>query len=82
MVLWGKLRQAGYTRKDQGLYHVMQKIGRYQKSPSKKKESELKEWVTGENPGEKIQVDVQYVPKKCMSPELQEMGEKNIITFQ
>ena len=26
--------------------------------------------------GEKIQVDVKYVPKKCMSPELQEMGEK------
>lgn len=82
VVLWGKLRQAGYTRKDQGLYHVIQRIGRYQKSPSKKKESELKEWVTGGNPGEKIQVDVQYVPKKCMSPELQEMGEKNIITFQ
>lgn len=45
------------------------------KAPSKKK-SEPNELVIWEYPGEKIQVDVKYVPKKCMSPELQEMGEK------
>ena len=76
VVLWVKLRCAGYTRTIQGLYHAMQRMGIYKKAPSKKKESEPKEWVTGEYPGEKIQVDVKYVPKKCMSPELQEMGEK------
>ena len=76
VVLWVKLRRAGYTRTIQGLYHVMQRMGIYQKAPSKKKESEPNEWVAGEYPGEKIQVDVKYVPKKCMSPELQEMGEK------
>ena len=76
VVLWIKLHQAGYTRTIQGLYHAMQRIGIYEKTPSKKKESEPNEWVSGEYPGEKIQVDVKYVPKKCMSKELQERGEK------
>ena len=76
VVLWVKLRRAGYTRTIQGLYHVMQRMGIYKKTPSKKKESDSNEWKTGEYPGEKIQIDVKYVPKKCMSPELQEIGEK------
>ena len=29
--IWIKLRQAGYTRTIQGLYHVMQRIGIYEK---------------------------------------------------
>lgn len=53
----------------------MQRLGIYKKALSKKKESEPNECVTREYLGEKIQVDVKYVPKKCMSPELQEMGE-------
>ena len=76
VVLWVKLRRAGYTRTIQGLYHVMQRMGIYKKTPSKKKEAEVTEYVAGEYPGEKIQIDVKYVPKKCMSPELQEIGEK------
>ena len=58
VVLWVKLRRAGYTRTVQGLYHVMQRMGIYKKAPNKKKESEPNEWVTVEYPGEKIQVDV------------------------
>lgn len=76
VVLWVKLREAGYTRTIQGLYHAMQRIGIYEKAPSKKKGSEPTEWITGTYPGEKVQVDVKYVPKVCMSPELQERGEK------
>ena len=48
----------------------------YKKTPSKKKEGEPNEWVSGEYPGDKVQIDVKYVPKKCMSKELQERGEK------
>ena len=76
VILWVKLREAGYKRTIQGLYHVLQRLGIYEKAPSKKKESEPSEWVTGRYPGEKVQVDVKYVPKACMSPELQERGEK------
>lgn len=76
VVLWVKLRMAGYTRTIQGLYHVLQRLGIYEKAPSKKKESETIEWTTGNYPGDKIQVDVKYVPSKCMTEELKEKGEK------
>lgn len=76
VVLWVKLRMAGYTRTIQGLYHVLQRLGIYEKAPSKKKESEPIEWTTGNYPGDKIQVDVKYVPSKCMTEELKEKGEK------
>ena len=49
----------------------MQRIGIYEKTPSKRKEREPNEWVSGEYPGDKVQIDVKYVPKKCMSKELQ-----------
>ena len=40
VVLWVKLMEAGYTRTIQGLYHVLQKLGIYEKAPSKAKEKE------------------------------------------
>ena len=76
VVLWIKLKEAGYTRTVQSLYQVLRRLGIYKKAPSKRKESEPKEWETGKYPGEKVQVDVKYVPKKCMSKQLQEKGER------
>ena len=76
VVLWIKLRKVGYKRTVQGLYHVMQNLGIYKKAPSKKKASEPNEWISGTYPGEKVQVDVKFVPRECMSPELQKLGEK------
>jgi transposase InsO family protein len=76
VVLWIKLRKAGYTRTIQGLYHVMQKLGIYEKTPSKRKTYQPSEWITGTYPGEKVQIDVKYVPKECMTKELQEKGER------
>ena len=76
VVLWVKLRRAGYTRTISGLYIAMRRLGIYEKAPSKKKEYEPKEYEQMKYPGERVQVDVKYVPKKCMSKELQEKGEK------
>lgn len=76
VVLWVKLRKAGYTRTVQGLYYAMRRMGIYKKTPSKKKGREPSEWVTGTYPGEKIQVDVKYVPKECLTKELNDRGEK------
>lgn len=76
VVLWVKLRAAGYTRTIQGLYHAMQRLGIYKKTPSKKKENQPSEWTTGVFPGEKIQVDVKYVPQECLTQELKEKGER------
>lgn len=74
VVLWVKLRAAGYTRTIQGLYHVMQRLGIYKKAPSKKKQPQPKEWITGVYPGDKIQIDVKYVPQECLTEELIEQG--------
>ena len=76
VVLWVKLRKAGYTRTVQGLYHVMQRLGIYEKAPSKAKEQEKVEIIPVTYPGEKVQIDVKYVPRKCLTKELQEKGEK------
>lgn len=71
VVLWVKLRRAGYKRTIQGLYHVMRRLGIYKKAPSKRKENEPIEWEKITYPGQKVQVDVKYVPRKCLSPDLQ-----------
>lgn len=76
VVLWVKLRRAGYTRTISGLYIVMKRLGIYKKTPSKRKEYVAKPYEQMKYPGERIQVDVKYVPKKCLTKELQERGEK------
>ena len=76
VVLWVKLRAAGYSRTIQGLYHVMQRLGIYEKAPSKKKQPQPKEWITGKYPGDKVQVDVKYVPEECLTKELKEEGTR------
>ena len=63
VVLWVKLKQAGYTRTIQGLYYAMRRMGIYKKAPSKKKEKQPSEWKSGTYPGEKIQVDVKFVKR-------------------
>ena len=74
VTLWVKLRRAGYTRTIQGLYHVMVKLGIYEKVPSKRKDKNGGYYEQPTYPGEKVQIDVKYVPKKCLSKDLQEQG--------
>ncbi len=76
VVLWVKLREAGYTRTIQGLYHVMKRLGIYKKTPSKAKEQGNIEKIVVTYPGEKVQIDVKYVPTVCLTKELQEKGER------
>ena len=76
VVLWVKLRKAGYTRSITSLYRIMIKIGIYKKAPSKKKVYEPKEYQQMTYPGERVQVDVKYVPSKCLTKELKEQGER------
>ena len=72
VVLWIKLRGAGYTRTLTSLYRVMQRIGIYRKTPSKKKEYEPKPYEEMRYPGERVQVDVKYVPVKSLTKEVRE----------
>ena len=76
VVLWVKLRKAGYTRSVTSLYRVMIKIGIYKKAPSKKKVYEPKAYQQMTYPGQRVQVDVKYVPMKCLTEELRKTGER------
>ena len=72
VVLWVKLRKAGYTRSITSLYRVMQRLGIYNKAPSKKKGYEPKPYQQMTYPGERIQIDVKYVPAKNLTKEVRE----------
>lgn len=76
VVLWIKLKRAGYTRTITSLYRVMQRIGIYKKTPSKKKEYEPKPYQQMTYPGERIQIDVKYVPSKSLTKEVKEKDGK------
>ena len=66
VVLWVKLMQQGYTRSISGLFKVMQRIGIYKKAPSKKKQYMPKPYEQMTFPGERVQIDVKYVPTNCL----------------
>lgn len=76
VVLWVKLRKVGYTRSVTSLYRTMVRMGIYKKAPSKKKVYEPKAYHQMTYPGQRVQVDVKYVPMKCMTKELKEQGER------
>ena len=72
VVLWVKLWRNGYTRSITSLYRVMQRLGIYKKTPRKKKEYEPKPYQQMTHPGERVQIDVKYVPLKCLTKEIKE----------
>ena len=64
--LWHRLRQRGYTRRPESLFRVMRKLGLF---PSAKGKTTYKpkpyEQMT--YPGQRVQVDVKVVPRKCIA---------------
>lgn len=66
VMFWLKLRSNGYKRSITSLYRVMIRLGIYKKTPSKKKKYEKYNYTPAKYPGEKIQIDVKFVPKDCM----------------
>ena len=76
VVLWVKLVRNGYTRTITGLYKAMRRMGIYTAAPSKKKQYVPKAYEQMCYPGQKVQIDVKYVPTNCLCRELQEKGEE------
>ena len=68
--LWHRLRQRGYTRRPESLFRVMRKLGMFppkEKTPAYKP----KPYQQMTYPGQRIQVDVKVVPRRCIAdPEL------------
>ena len=64
--LWHRLRKRGYTRRPESLFRVMRKLGMF---PPAKAQNPYKpkpyEQMT--HPGERVQIDVKVVPRKCIA---------------
>lgn len=75
VVFWVKLRQRGYTRSITSLYRIMVKQGVYRRTTNKRKYIP-KPYEQMDYPGQRIQVDVKYVPLECLTQELRKRKER------
>ena len=68
--LWARLKKRGYTCRPESLYRVMRKLGMFP-AKKEKKVHKSKPYEQMQYPGQRIQVDVKVVPRKCIAdPEL------------
>ena len=65
VVFWVKLRQRGYSRSISGLYRFLRRRGQMAvKLPNPKYIP--KRYKAADYPGQKVQIDVKYVPASCL----------------
>lgn len=68
--LWHRLKQRGYTRRPESLFRVMRKRGIFP-APKPKEKYKPKPYEQMTYPGQRVQVDVKVVPRRCIAdPEL------------
>ena len=68
--LWHRLRQRGYTRRPESLFRVMRKLGLFPQA-EKKPACKPKPYEQMTYPGQRVQVGVKAVPRRCIAnPEL------------
>ena len=68
--LWHRLRKRGYTRRPESLFRVMRKMGMFP-APKPQNPYKPKPYEQMTHPGERVQIDVKVVPRKCIAdPEL------------
>ena len=68
--LWHRLRKRGYTRRPESLFRVMRKLGMFP-APKPQNPYKPKPYEQMTHPGERVQIDVKVVPRKCIAdPEL------------
>lgn len=65
VVFWVKLRQRGYSRSITGLYRVLRKQGQIAVKPPNPKYIP-KPYEQMQYPGQRIQIDVKFVPDACL----------------
>ena len=68
--LWHRLRKRGYTRRPESLFRILRKLGLFP-AAEKKKTYKPKPYEQMTYPGQRVQVDVKVVPRRCIpDPEL------------
>ncbi len=76
VVFWVKLRQRGYTRSISGLYRFLRKRGQMAVKPPNPKYIP-KPYEKMSYPGQRVQVDVKYVPASCLVGQAKEDAAEN-----
>jgi IS30 family transposase len=66
LVLWWKLRKQGYTRSYGSLLRQVKKLG-LRREKAKYQRYKPKLYQRAAYPGQKVQVDVKYVPSRCVA---------------
>ena len=75
--LYGKLkREYGYQRCRETVYHVLRRENLIYKPKKEKRKRANKVYHGATVPGEKLQMDVKYVPEKCLPDSLKGQGKK------
>ena len=68
--LWHRLKQRGYTRRPESLFRVMRREGMFPPA-EKKKKYVPKPYESMDYAGQRVQIDVKFVPRSCVAdPEL------------
>ena len=62
--LWDRLQEKGYTRCYKSMLRVLKRMN-LETVPAKRKEYRPKPYERAEYPGQKVQIDVKYVPISC-----------------
>lgn len=65
LVLWDKLRKQGYSRCYKSMLRVIKRLG-LEERPEKRKGYKPRPYQRAEYPGQKVQIDVKFVPSYCV----------------
>lgn len=65
--LWDRLRKAGYTRRPESLYRVLRRLNLLPTSAGQNKKYVPKPYTPMTYPGERVQIDVKFVPRGCIA---------------
>lgn len=66
IVLWQKITEKGYSRCYKSMLRVLKRL-KLKEEPKKKLGRKPKPYARAEYPGQKVQIDVKYVPSYCVS---------------
>lgn len=66
MMLWDRLREKGYTRCYQSMLRAIRRL-RLEETTEKRSGYKPKPYMRAEYPGQKVQIDVKYVPAYCVA---------------
>jgi transposase InsO family protein len=64
--LWCRLKDKGYTRRPESLFRTMRKLGYFKDHKAKKKYTP-KPYEQMQYAGQRLQIDVKFVPTKCIA---------------